>query len=102
MIDKYSTITKILHYIMPNYQLASFPMKNEGRFIKHYQNFLDEEFNLAKKIPVNTIVVVEQSKKKFNDHEIDKIYTPLIMILGGNDNVVCNKKAKENFELVPT
>ena len=62
---------------------------------------MDDEFNLAKKISVHNIIVGEQLKKKFLDHEKDKITTPLIMILGGNENIICNKTAKNVFELIP-
>ncbi|CDW71931.1 UNKNOWN [Stylonychia lemnae] len=101
MIDKYIGLAKLLNYVAPNYQLASFPVKSDGRFTRHYQNFLDDEFNLAGKISVNNIIVGEQMKKKFLEHEKDKIITPLIMILGGNENVVCNKTAKQAFDLFP-
>lgn len=47
-----------------------------------------------KKISVNNIVVGDEMMRVFREKEQDKVQTPLMMILGGKDQVVCNRKAK--------
>ena len=36
--------------------------------------------------------------KNFHGQVADKVKTPFLMILGGKDTLVCNKKARDFFE----
>ena len=52
-----------------------------------------------KKIPIRNLVVNQQSFKRFREKEADNVTTPFIMILGGKDQIVDNRAAKEFFEV---
>lgn len=56
-----------------------------------------------KRIPVHNIVANDTIVKRFIEKDLDKIMTPMLMILAGKDHdgVICNKAAKHFFEVTP-
>jgi alpha-beta hydrolase superfamily lysophospholipase len=51
------------------------------------------------KIPVRNLVVNESAIRRFQQKEAENVTTPFLMILGGRDQVVDNRGAKDFFEI---
>lgn len=103
MIDKYSGIAKFINKIYPTLRLASFPTKKEDQPRSHYLHFINDPLCEHKRIPVHNIVANDGIMKTFVEKEIDRVNIPLMMILAGkeHDGVICNKAAKNFFDVAP-
>lgn len=52
------------------------------------------------KITLKSVMLNSDMIRKFNEKEVDKVNTPFLMILGGQDKIVDNKKSTNFFDMV--
>lgn len=99
-VDRQMGIIKLINRFWPTF---SAPIPAAQRKAMMASQFLREINNDPlvenKKIPIRNLVVNEQSLKRFREKEADNVTTPFIMILGGRDQIVDNRAAKEFFEI---
>lgn len=99
MLNKYLPIAKIVDKFYPSMKLAPFPSGAKG-YKSYLKEFKEDPLNEYKKISVHNVVLNQQLMSKFQN-EFNKVKTPFIMILSGQDEVVDNKAAKDFFDIAP-
>lgn len=91
-------LAKMLGKVWPSCKLAPFPAdKKKILTNKHLRELIKDPVLEVKTIPVQNLLINDQAMKSFQLHQ-DKVTTPFMMILGGQDQVVSNKANKQFFE----
>ena len=72
------------------------PVKDK-QIKKHYLEYLTDPLMEIKNVKVSTVVLNDNNLKQL-ESQIEKVKTPFIIILGGQDQMIDNKAAKNFFD----
>ena len=94
-IDKFMPFIKMIARFHPHFRTDVMKRRKFASWLEHWMADPHQE---GTKISMANLINNQKAMKQFNEKVIDKVSTPFIMFLAGQDDIVCNRAARNFFE----
>jgi esterase/lipase len=89
-------LARLISYVKPMYR---FNTRSVMKVDDWRANWVNDPLFTGASISADNMVRNDQTLKHLHENVLDQVKTPFLMILGGKEQLVCNKAAKNFFDV---